>query len=210
VGRSDYFGARRLLAAADIPFVRACEVKTSAEAHAAASEIGYPVALKALGLLHKSDAGGVALGIESPAALEIAVAEMEDRLSPPAFSVEQMVDLNAGTELIVGCRHDPRFGPLVLVGLGGIFAEVLRDVAVALAPAEPDQLEELVLGLRGAGLLTGARGRSPLDVHAAAVVAAGLSHLACRHPEIAEIEINPLLVTATGAIALDARIVLAG
>ena len=210
VDRSDYFAARELLAAAGIPFARACEVKSPAEARDAASAIGYPVALKALGLLHKSDAGGVVLGIESPEELDLALAEMEARLAPPGFSVEQMVDVAAGTELIVGCRRDPRFGPLVLVGLGGVFAEVLRDVAVALAPAVPDQLEELVLGLRGAGLLTGARGRRPLDVRAAAEVAARVSELACRHPEIAEIEINPLLVTATGAIALDARIVLAG
>ena len=118
-----------------------------------------------------------------------------------------MVAVAGAVELIVGCRRDPRFGPLVLVGLGGVFAEVLRDVAVALAPAEPDEIEELILSLRGASLLTGARGRAPVDVAAVARVAAALSRLAADHPEIAEIEVNPLLATAEGAIGLDARVV---
>ena len=114
-----------------------------------------------------------------------------------------------GVELIVGARRDPRFGPLVLVGLGGIYAELLRDVRRrARTGARPDELEELLLSLRGAGVLTGARGRAPVDVRAAAEAAAALSRVAAAHPEIAEIEINPLLVTPSGAVGLDARIVL--
>jgi hypothetical protein len=119
-----------------------------------------------------------------------------------------MADTAAGAELIVGCRRDPRFGPLVLVGLGGIHAELMRDVAVALAPAAAGELAELLLSLRGAAVLKGARGRPPLDVRAAAEAAAALSRVAAAHPEIAEIEINPLLVTPDGALGLDARIVL--
>jgi len=110
-------------------------------------------------------------------------------------------------ELIAGCRRDPRFGPVLLVGLGGILAEVLRDTAVALAPAEPALIEELLLGLRGAALLTGARGRPPLDVRAAAEACAAISRVAAEHPELDELEVNPLLVTPTGAIGLDARVV---
>lgn len=209
VGGSGYFVARELLAAAGVPFARAREVTTASEARAAAHELGYPVALKALGLLHKSDAGGVALGIENVAALDIAFEDMRGRLAPSGFSLEEMVDASAGAELIVGCRRDPRFGPLVLVGLGGVYAELLRDVAVALAPAGADELEELLRSLRGAGVLTGARGRPPLAVRAAAEAAAALSRVAAAHPEIAELEINPLLVTERGVVALDARIVLA-
>ena len=119
-----------------------------------------------------------------------------------------MVSAVGAAELIVGCRRDPRFGPLVLVGLGGVYAEVLRDVAVALAPAEADELEELILSLRGASLLTGARGRAPVDVAAVARAAAALSRLAADNPEIAEIEVNPLLATPAGALGLDARVVL--
>jgi acyl-CoA synthetase (NDP forming) len=96
---------------------------------------------------------------------------------------------------------------VLLVGLGGIFAEVMRDTAVALAPATPDEIESLLLGLEGAKLLTGTRGRKPLAVRAAAEAAAALSHFAAEHPEIDELEVNPLLVTPSGAVALDARVI---
>ena len=175
----------------------------------AAAELGYPVVLKALGLVHKSDAGGVALALAGDWELRAAFVRMETALSAGAYVVEQMVSAPTAAEVIVGCRRDPRFGPLVLVGLGGLFAEVLRDVAVALAPAEPDELEALVRSLRGAALLTGARGRPALDIAAVATVAAALSRLAADHPEITEIEINPLLVLPEGAIGLDARVALA-
>jgi acyl-CoA synthetase (NDP forming) len=111
--------------------------------------------------------------------------------------------------MIVGCRRDPRFGPLVLVGLGGVYAEVLRDVAVTLAPADPDELERLIRSLRGAALLTGARGRPPVDIAAIARSGSLLSRLAAARPELAEIEINPLLALPDGAVGLDARVVLA-
>ena len=155
--------------------------------------------LKALGLLHKSDAGGVALGLADDAAVAAAAADMHARLAPEGYSVETLVDAAGGVELIVGARRDPRFGPLVLVGLGGVYAELLRDVRLALAPAGADELEALLLSLRGAGVLTGARGRPAVDVRAAAEAAAALSRVAAAHPEIAEIEINPLLVTPAGA-----------
>lgn len=209
VERGDYFEARELLIRGGVPFGPARRAVTAAEARAAAAEVGYPVVLKALGLLHKSDAGGVALGLRDEAALEAALADMEARLAPPGFAVEAMADSSEGIELIVGCRRDPRFGPLVLVGLGGIYAEALSDVAVALAPAGAEELEELLLSLRGAALLTGARGRRALDLRGAAEAAAALSRVAAAHPEIAEIEVNPLLVTPEGVLGLDARIVLA-
>lgn len=203
-----YFEARELLAEGGVPFTPARRATTAAEAREAAAAVGYPVALKALGPLHKSDAGGVALGLADEHALADALSDMAARLAPEGYSVEAMADTSAGVELIVGCKRDARFGPLVLVGLGGVYAELMRDVAVALAPAGVDELEELLLSLRGAGVLTGARGRAPLDVRAAAEAAAALSRVAAAHPEIAEIEVNPLLVTPGGAVGLDARIVL--
>ena len=106
-----------------------------------------------------------------------------------------------------GCRRDPRFGPVLLVGFGGILAELLQDVAVALAPAPAAQVEELLLGLRGAALLTGTRGRSPLAVDRAAEAAAAVSLVAAAHPELEALEVNPLLVTPTEAVGLDARAV---
>jgi acetate---CoA ligase (ADP-forming) len=202
-----YFEARDLLAAGGVPFAEAARADTPEQALAAAAGLGYPVVLKALGLVHKSDAGGVAVGLEDETALGEALAAMAARLSPPGYSVERMVAAPAAVELIAGCRTDPRFGPVLLVGLGGILAEVLRDTVVALAPAGAAEIEELLLGLRGAALLTGARGRPALAVGAAAAAAAALSRVAAAHPELSELEVNPLLVTPDGAIALDARAV---
>ncbi len=208
LARDGYFEARELLAGGGIAFAEARPVETVAEARVAAEELGYPVVLKALGLLHKSDAGGVVLGISGEEELARLFSDMATRLSPEAYSVERTAPVADGVELIVGARRDPRFGPIVLVGLGGIFAELLKDVAVALAPISAATASELLRSLRGAPLITGARGRPKLDVEAAARVLAALSSVAAERPEIAEIEINPLLVTVDGALGLDARIVL--
>ena len=206
----DYWSARGALAAAGIPFVPAHLVHDTEEALAAARELGYPVALKAVGRPHKSDAGGVALGIRDEPLLRVVSDDMLARLAPGAMTVERMAPLADGVEVIVGCRQDPRFGPVMLVGLGGIYAEILKDTVVAPAPVEEDEAERLLVSLRGAALLCGARGRPRLDVGAAARVTAALSRFAATHPEVAEVEVNPVLVTPTTAVALDARIVLGG
>jgi acyl-CoA synthetase (NDP forming) len=165
--------------------------------------------LKALGMLHKSDAGGVALGLRDETALTAALADMQARLAPPAFSVEREAPVARGVELLVGARWDARFGPIALVGLGGLFTEVLADVAVALAPVDEARARALLLSLRAAPLLLGVRGRTPMDVDAAASAVAALSRVAAEHPEIAAIEINPLLALPDGALGLDARLELA-
>lgn len=204
-----YFEARALLAEAGVPFIEAHRVTTLDEALAAAEMLGYPVVLKALGLLHKSDAGGVILGIGGPEELARSFSELAARLRPPGYSIERAAPVASGVELIAGTRLDARFGPIVLVGIGGIYAELLRDVAVALAPVTPAEAERLLRSLKGAPLLLGARGRPPLAVSEAAAAVAALSFAAAQRPAIAEIEVNPLLVTRSEAVALDARIVLA-
>ncbi|HEY4824514.1 MAG TPA: acetate--CoA ligase family protein, partial [Solirubrobacteraceae bacterium] len=203
-----YEAARALLAAAGVPFVAQLTIDTAATAQHAAAEIGYPVALKALGAVHKSDAGGVRLSLAGADALAAAYADVEARLHPSAFSVEAMAPLDRGVELLIGARWDARFGPVALVGLGGVYAEVLRDVAVALAPVTPAQAGAMLRKLKAFPLLDGARGRSALDVDAAAAALSALSIVAAAHPDIAELEINPLLVLPDGALGLDARIVL--
>ena len=204
---SAYSEARALLAAGGVPFVPAREVSSPDEAAAAAAELGYPVVLKALGLLHKSDLGGVVTGIADEPSLRAAVAGLHERLAPPALSVERMAPVGDGVELLVGARWDARFGPVALVGLGGVFTEVLSDVAVALAPVDEPTARELLLSLRAAPLLQGARGRRAVDLDAAAAAVAALSRVAAAHPEIAEIEVNPLLALPEGVVALDARAV---
>ena len=204
-----YFESRELLAEGGVAFASARRASSVDEARAAAADLGYPVALKALGLLHKSDAGGVALGLADDDAVADAAADMDERLAPTGYSVERMAATAGGVELIVGARRDPRFGPLVLVGLGGIYAELFHDARLALAPAGADELEELLLLPPGRRRADGSPRRAAVDVRAAAEAAAALSRVAAAHPEIAEIEINPLLVTPAGAVGLDARIVLA-
>jgi acyl-CoA synthetase (NDP forming) len=207
-GEQDYYAARALLTAGGVPYVEARQVAGHQEALAAAAEIGFPVVLKALGALHKSDAGGVAVGLRDAKELAEALTRMEGALAPPWYSVEAMAPLSAGLELIVGAKRDPRFGPVLLVGAGGLYAEIVKDVAVALAPVTEAGAEALLRSLRVAPLLDGARGKPPVDVGAAARAAAALSRVAAEHPEIAEIEINPLLALPEGALGLDARIVL--
>jgi acyl-CoA synthetase (NDP forming) len=187
-----YFEARSLVARAGIPMAESCRVASLDEALAAAAQLGYPVVLKSLAHEHKSQNGGVVLGIADEHELTAAYDGHE--------SVERMA--GKGVELIVGVRRDPRFGPLLLVGLGGVHTETLRDVAVALAPVEPDEAERLLRSLRSARLLD--------DVSAAAAAASALSHLAARAPWLGELEVNPLLVTPAGALGLDARLVHAG
>jgi acyl-CoA synthetase (NDP forming) len=202
----DYWAARELLSSAGIEFPRAHRVADFDESRAAAAQLGYPVVVKALGLVHKSDAGGVALGVEDEQALQGAFARMAT-LPAEGYSVERMAPVAEGAELIAGCLNDHRFGPIVLVGLGGIHAELLDDTAVALAPVDATQAEELIRSLRGAPILAGARGRPPLDLVAAAEALAALSRLAASRPDLAELEVNPLLVLPEGARGLDARVV---
>ncbi|RST07974.1 CoA-binding protein [Streptomyces sp. WAC07149] len=208
LGDPGYHGVRALLAAAGVPFPAASEVLDEAGLLAAAGEFEGPYVLKALHLLHKSDAGGVALGLPDRAALLAAYREMRARLGAAAHSVEAMADLSDGVELIVGVNRDPRFGPVAMVGLGGVLTETLRDVAFALAPVPAARAERLLRGLRAGALLDGVRGRPAVDVAAAAAVIERITEVAAAHPEIAELEVNPLLVGPRGALALDARAVL--
>ena len=125
------------------------------------SRLGYPCVLKAIdpGLLHKSDAGGVAVGLADAASVRAAAEDMLGRLRPELLFVEQQADVRDGIELVVGATRDPRFGPILLVGLGGVLVEVLADSALALAPVDPAGAEELLRSLRTAARLDGVRGR---------------------------------------------------
>ncbi len=170
--------------------------------------LSFPLVLKALGREHKSEGGGVVLGLRDQTAVRAAYADMVSRLDPPAVSLESMVDAATGVEIILGCVRDPRFGPVLMVGLGGVFAEVLADTALAIAPVSVAGARRLLLSLRAAPMLLGARGREPVDLDALAETVSRVSHLAVTHPELVEMELNPVLAGSSGVVALDARLVL--
>jgi acyl-CoA synthetase (NDP forming) len=202
----DYFGTRQLLADAGIRFIDARAAESLDEALAAGASLGYPVVLKALGTTHKSDAGGVRVALADDAMLAKAFTDLQERLQAQLYSVERMAPIDRGVELLIGVKRDRSFGPIALVGIGGLYAELFQDLAVALAPVTVEQGVALIRSLRGAALLLGHRGRPRLDLEAAAQAFATLSRLATASPEIAEIEINPLLVLEGGVLALDARL----
>jgi acyl-CoA synthetase (NDP forming) len=149
------------------------------------------------------------LGIADDESLADAVADLRARLKPPSIVVEEQAPLADGVELIIGCRYDPTFGLVLMVGFGGIYAEILNDTTIALGPLDAEAAAVMIRSLRGAPLLRGARNRPPLDLAGAAAFAARLSALAASHPEIAEVEVNPLLVLRDRVVALDARVILA-
>ncbi|HLI22353.1 MAG TPA: acetate--CoA ligase family protein [Stellaceae bacterium] len=183
---------------------------------AVAEAIGYPVVLKAQSpaLLHKSDAGGVIVGIKDAAALRTAwpvlhenVARAKPCLALDGVLVEAMA--KPGVELIVGARRDPEWGPVLMIGLGGIWTEALKDVALLSADLGDDEIIEALARLKGAALLDGLRGAPPSDKRAVAQVAASLGALMRATPDLLDIEINPLMVYPSGAIALDALMIAA-
>ena len=205
---TSYPAARALFADGEIAFPAAVSVTDAAGLEAALDALRFPVVLKATGRLHKSEGGGVVVGLADRHEVRAAYADLVARLSPPAVSVEAMADLADGVELIVGSVRDPKFGPVVMVGLGGVLTEVLGDTACAIAPVAADAARELLLSLRGAPVLLGSRGRASVDLDALAEVVARVSRLAAAHPELVELELNPVLAGPAGVVALDARVVL--
>ncbi|MBS1862561.1 MAG: acetate--CoA ligase family protein [Actinobacteria bacterium] len=204
---ADYFGARDLFAEHGLPFGPARAAASWDDARAVAAALGYPVVLKAIGSIHKSDAGGVALGLDDEPALRQAW-EAQVARGAAEWSVEPMAP--PGSELLVGARTDPRFGPVVLVGPGGLFAELFGDTALALAPLTVAEAGALIGRLKIAPILAGARGVAAVDLDAAARAVVAVGALVASHPEIAEAEVNPLRLRPDGCVALDARVILEG
>jgi acetyltransferase len=212
----DELEAKKVLKACGVPVVPTLAVNASAdEAVRAAREIGYPVALKILSpdITHKSDAGGVQLNLLDEAELRQAVAAMLERVHtarPEArldgFTVQAMVHRPMAQELIVGASVDPTFGPVLLFGQGGTAVEVLADRAIALPPLNRVLARDLISRTRVARLLAGYRDHPPVRLDAIADVLIALSQMLADLPELAELDINPLLADDRGVIALDARL----
>ncbi len=199
-----------VLEAYGIPVVPVREVHDSAAACAAAEHVGVPVALKAYGpsLLHKSDGGGVVLGLDSPEAVRNAYDQLVARLGPAMEGalVQRMHDTDHGLELLLGLTVDPEVGPLVLVAAGGVYTDLLQDRALRLPTASLTEAVEQISSLRCAKRFGGFRGQPPLDLEATARVVLALGAIARDLPEVLELDLNPLLVTYDGVRCLDARV----
>lgn len=212
-GRLGLLEAAPLLAAYDIEVVPALLARHPAEAAAIARTLGGPVAIKIVSpdITHKSDVGGVALGLSTPEAAAAAAARMLQDLArrrPDARLDGVLVQAMAGegaVELLLGLVRDAQFGPLVVIGFGGIFVEVLDDTATRLAPVDHAGARAMLAELRMAPALLGARGRPAVDLEALAAVVSRFSRIALDVPDLVELEINPLLAGPGGARALDAR-----
>lgn len=204
-----YVGARDLLASYGIPFPRGEEVRTAEELRAAVRRLAAPVVLKAAWLEHKTESGGVRLGLRDGDAALAAYEQLHARLGAGDYVLEEQDVREGVVELIVGARRDPAFGPVVLVGLGGEQAELYRDVAVALAPVTVEDARRLLSSLRAYPLLQGWRGSPPVDLDAAAAAVAAVSRLLAVEPDIVECEVNPVRVGPDGALAVDALVLTA-
>jgi acetyltransferase len=201
-----------LLDAYGIPRLPGRVAASATAAAAVAEEIGFPVALKIVSpdITHKTEVGGVALGLVDGRAVREAADAILGRVGterPGAVIRGLLVEAmaSAGKELVLGGVCDAQFGPLVMVGLGGIYVEVFADTAVRLAPVSSAEALVMLDELRMAPLLRGTRGEPPVDREALATIVGRFSRLLVDLPELAEIEINPLTVGPAGAVAVDAR-----
>ena len=205
--------AEVLLRGVGLPVAESRSAATPPDVRRAAEDLGGRVALKAIGpgLLHKSDMGAVRLDLTAAgaerAALEMGSSLTAAGLAPEGFLVQRMAP--AGPELIVGVVGDPRFGPLVAVGAGGTTAELIGDVQVRLAPVGPREAASMLRELRTFPLLDGFRGAPRADVEAVEDIVARVAALAAAHPEIVELDCNPVVAGPDGAVIVDARIRLA-
>jgi len=193
--------------------------KTVEEAKRIASDIGYPVALKLVArkAVHKSDVGGVALRLKDEAEVAEAFAGMSQRFNEAFPGAEMdgvlvMEMVNPGREVILGMTTDPQFGPLIMFGLGGIFVEVLKDVSFWVAPVTEWDARQMIRRIRSYPVLEGVRGQEGVDQEALVECIQRLSQMALKHPEIAEIDVNPLAMYPEGRtpLVLDARVRLRG
>ena len=194
---------RQLLECAKIPLVPEKVASSKEELVAFAEQVGYPVVAKVVGPVHKSDVGGVALNIRSARHLEEEFDRMMQIKDAKGVMVQKMLK---GTELFIGAKYEPRFGHVVLCGLGGIFVEVLKDVSSGLAPLSRGEAESMIHSLRGYKIIQGTRGQKGVNEEAFIEIIQRLSILLRHAVEIKEIDINPLLADGDDVVAVDARI----
>jgi acetyltransferase len=220
-GRKEYFmtekEAHELLKCYGFPLLKSRLVTDPSKIPAAIAEIGLPVVMKldSPDILHKSDAGGVRLGIKSQEQAEKTFHEIiaSANTYKPGANIRGILFqemAREGVEVILGSTRDARFGPICMFGLGGIFVEALKDVTFRLAPMWETSAEIMVRSIRAYRVLQGIRGKPPADIKAATLSILRLSAMVANHPEIAELDINPLILypEGEGCVVADARIIL--
>ncbi|MGC8601379.1 MAG: acetate--CoA ligase family protein [Thermoprotei archaeon] len=204
-----------VLRAYGIPVVDSFFAKTPEEAVKASEKLGFPLVEKVVSpdVLHKSDVGGVKVGISNPDEVAKAFTEIESAVksaNPKArfYGVYLQKMLRGGVETIVGGTRDPQFGPVVVFGLGGIFVEILKDVSFRVAPLSEDDAIEMMNEIKAAAILNGVRGSKPVDKVALARIIVSVGALMAENKEISSLDLNPVMATPDGAVAVDSRIIL--
>lgn len=207
--------AKELLKQPGIPVVDTRLAISRDEAISITKEIGFPVVLKIVSpdIIHKSDAGGVMLNLETPEQLANAYDRMLDQIKkkyPEArihgVSVQKMV--NPGLEVIMGMSKDPQFGMVLMFGLGGILVEILKDISFRIVPLTRKDAKEMLREIKGSQLLKGYRGQPPADTIIMEELMLDVSDFVEEYPEVKELDLNPIIVSGDSVIAVDARVVL--
>jgi len=209
--------SKALLSQAGIPTVETRLATSGEEAMAISKKLGFPVALKIVSpdITHKSDVGGVKLGLKTSKQVKAAYDEILSAVKqkhPNAkidgVSVQKMA--RPGIEVIIGMTKDAQFGPVIMFGLGGVLVELLKDVSFRIVPLEREDARDMVREIKGYPLLEGYRGSEPVDISALEEILLNVSGFADHHPEIKEIDLNPVFAYKDGAVAVDARVILEG
>jgi acetyl-CoA synthetase (ADP-forming) len=209
------FESKNFLRQKGIPIVETRLARTQKEAVLLSQKIGFPVVLKIASpdIVHKSDSGGVKLGLKSVSEIRMAYREIMDAIkkqNPCAViegvTVQKMA--KSGIEVIVGASKDPQFGPVLMFGLGGVFVEVLKDVSFRIIPISRKDAREMIEEIKGYPLLQGYRGKKPADLPALIEILFKISRLMEENPEIKELDLNPVIAYEKGSLAVDARIIL--
>lgn len=206
--------AMLLFAEYGIPTPEYALVNTKEEAAIVAATIGFPVVLKIVSkdIIHKSDVGGVKVGLNDAQAVIKAYEEILSNIAQmPEAKIEGMLvvaQAPKGLECIVGMTKDPQFGPALMFGLGGIYVEVLKDISFRVLPFTRSDAQEMIAETKGYLLLKGVRGEKPKDMEALVDLLLKIAKLVVENPEIEEIDVNPLVVYESGVLALDARVII--
>ncbi len=188
-------------------------ITTGTDALRQCTKVGFPLVLKAVSdkIVHKTDAGGIAVNIQSKAGLKAEIKNMEARIRKifPKIDLNYMLQKQeSGKEVIIGMKRDAQFGPVILFGLGGVFVELFKDVSMRVAPLTKNDIEEMIKEVKAYKILSGYRGEKPVNIASLAGIISRISRLSLKEKHISEIDLNPVIVNGKKAVVVDARVIL--